>query len=98
MSSLWDEIANLPAPALAFGGLILFTSVAAHAWSIRQLALGREEIRAALARNGYTVRELELRWLTRGPFVDMRTTGTRNGGERLYYVVAADKGHHTVVH
>lgn len=90
MSYFWNQIENLPPQALVFGALIAIASVAAHAWSLRRLTLGRSEIRAALTRDGYTVHEIELRWLTRGPFPDMRTTGTRNSRERLYYVVADD--------
>lgn len=83
----FDRVFHLPLPALVFGGLVLLVAVSANAWSIRHAVRGRGEIRARLARDGFIVREMELRWLTRGPFPDMRPTGMRNSPDRLYYIV-----------
>jgi len=90
MTSLLDAISNLPLPHLTFLGLVVLASLAVHAWSIRGVQRGRDEIGAALARDGYVVRSIELRWLTRGPFPDMRPPGVRNSPECLYYIVADD--------
>jgi hypothetical protein len=53
-------------------------------------------IRQLLEREGFTVQRMERRWLTRGPFPDLRRPGTRNFREYLVRVIALDREHRRV--
>src|SRR5690606_12179590 len=90
---IWQMVANLPVPALAVLALIALAAFATHGTNFYRLLRVRDDIRASLAREGYDIRELELRWLTRGSFPDLRRPGLRGSrGQYLYYVAARDRG------
>ena len=90
--NVWNTLLALPRPALIVVTAFALAIVCAHAWTVYRLVRSRGEIRAALARDGFLLRELELRWLTRGPFTDMGWSGAKgNRGVYLYRVTAADR-------
>ena len=47
-------------------------------------------IRALLEQQGFRVQRMERRWLTRGPFPDLKPPGTKNHTEWLVRVIADD--------
>jgi hypothetical protein len=51
---------------------------------------GRARLRRVVEAQGYRVRRMELRWLTRGPFATMRPAGLKYS-DWLYRVVAEDR-------
>jgi hypothetical protein len=57
-----------------------------------RFARARVELREMLERQGLRVREMKCRWLTRGPFPDLRRPGLKHGKEYLLRVVALDPG------
>lgn len=90
---MWKLVVNLPAPALGILALIALGALGVHAWRFYRLMRMRAAIRESLERQGFAVRELELRWLTRGSFPDLRLPGLRGSrGQYLYRVAAADRG------
>jgi len=50
-------------------------------------------VRRLLEQEGFTVRQMERRWLTKGPFSDLRRPGTRHHKEWLVRVAAVDREH-----
>lgn len=78
-------------------GLILLAGAIVVAVAVPFLAIwvpirairGRSRLRRTLEEQGYEVRRMELRWLTRGPFADMRPAGLKYG-DWLYRVLAED--------
>jgi hypothetical protein len=90
---MFPELMTLPRPAWIFLAAFALVIVVLWGWTIYRVIDGRRELRAALARDGFKVQELELRWLTRGPFSDMRLPGSQNAsGQYLYRVTAEDRG------
>jgi hypothetical protein len=66
--------------------LALYRTVSGHvSWAPR--------LRRLLERDGFSVRRMERRWLTRGPFPDMRPPGAKHSSEWLIRVVAEDREH-----
>ena len=62
-------------------------------WRIASEIRWPAHIRDVLAREGFTVRHLERRWFTRGPFPDMRLPGTKGSMEWLIRFVAEGRDH-----
>jgi len=90
---IWRQVVNLPSPALGILALIALGAWGVHGWNFCRLIRVRADIRESLERQGFAVRKLELRWLTRGSFPDLRLPGLRGSrGQYLYHVAAADGG------
>lgn len=77
-------------PFWVLTGAIVVASLTLSTWRLRRLARARDELALELERQGFRGAHLRLRWLTRGPFPDMRLPGTRHATEHLFRVVARD--------
>jgi hypothetical protein len=62
-------------------------------WSLSTHFIWASRIRRLLDQEGFRVRHLERRWLTRGPFPDLKRAGTKGHTEWLVRVVAEDREH-----
>jgi hypothetical protein len=64
-------------------------------WTVSSELIWASRIRQLLAQAGFSVRRMERRWLTRGPFPDLTPPGLKHHKEWLVRVVAEDAAHHT---
>lgn len=76
-----------------FGIFVLIVLPGFIYWMIASAIRWPARIRHLLAQDGFTVRHLERRWLTRGPFPDMRRPGTKGAMEWLIRFVAEGRDH-----
>ena len=77
---------------VVLGAMALFFVVANGLVLYRHLTWA-SRVRRLLEQEGFTVRQMERRWLTKGPFQDMRQPGTKHHKEWLVRVVAEDREH-----
>jgi hypothetical protein len=72
---------------LTFAALSIFVV----GWTVYGDLTWRSRVRQRLEHDGFRVRHMERRWLTRGPFSDMRLPGAKGGTESLIRVVAENR-------
>jgi hypothetical protein len=63
------------------------------AFSLSSHFIWASRVRRLLEQEGFSVRQMERRWLTKGPFPDMRPAGMEHHKEWLVRVVAVDREH-----
>lgn len=75
-------------------GLLLLAAIATNLyWGISTHLTWATRVRRLLEREGFTVRRMERRWFTKGPFQDMRLPGSKHHKEWLIRLVAVDREH-----
>ncbi len=80
--------------ALAVVGLLFVGAIGFNLyWSISGELIWASRVRGLLEREGFTVRHMERRWFTRGPFPDLKPPGTKFHKEWLVRLVAVDREH-----
>jgi hypothetical protein len=77
----------------AFVVLVAIVLAIVVPWSISVHFTWSSRVRRLLEHEGFIVREMERRWLTRGPFPDLRPPGLKHHKEWLVRVVVEDRAH-----
>lgn len=78
------------APLAAIGLLLLLAIGFTVFRAVSMESSWEARIRGLLEQQGFRVQRMERRWLTRGPFPDLRPPGTKNHTEWLVRVMADD--------
>jgi hypothetical protein len=78
------------APVAAIGLLVLLAIAFTVYRSVSMESSWEAHIRALLEQQGFRVQRMERRWLTKGPFPDLRPPGTKNHTEWLVRVIVDD--------
>ena len=86
--NLTDLTSYAPPAAI---GLLLLLAIGFAVYRFASMEGGwAARIRALLEQQGFRVQRMERRWLTRGPFPDLKPPGTKNHTEWLVRVFADD--------